>query len=139
VRFLFKSISEVCFFCIDSVAAFNFSVTITSLFKRFSRNSLPSVFNIFCKLNIFFRLINLTYSIYGLCNGTSCRDAYINNSEGGYTGRSAGALAPNSLPTNYGTYNYKGYSIDSSTGTSTATKDAMFYGSASNESTLIVK
>lgn len=70
----------------------------------------------------------LTHSIYGLCDGSSCRDAYINNSSGSYTGRSGGAIAgstdlnlANVYPDNStevtqyntnGYYNYKGYFID---------------------------
>ncbi len=81
----------------------------------------------------------LTHSIYGLCDGnSSCRDVYINNSSGYYTGRSGGALAgstnlnlANVYPSNstattqynsYGYYNYKGYFLDYS-GNVTSTKD----------------
>lgn len=66
----------------------------------------------------------LTHSIYGLCDGTtSCRDVYTNNSSDFYTGRSSGVLSLDSVDSTYGTYNYKGYSIDSSTGLPSNIKD----------------
>lgn len=77
----------------------------------------------------------LTHSIYGLCDGTSCRDAYINNSSSMYTGRSAGVLAANSSYDAYGTYNYKGYSMDSSTGSPTTTKDSSLVASTTGNVT----
>ncbi len=80
----------------------------------------------------------LTHSIYGVCDGSSCRDVYINNSSGYYTGRSGGALSGstdlnlvNVYPSDststtkynsYGYYNYKGYFLDYS-GNITITKD----------------
>lgn len=72
----------------------------------------------------------LTHSIYGLCDGTTCRDAYINNSENMITGRSAGVLAANSSSNTYGDYNYKGYPIDSSTGSQTGTKNTTLVASS---------
>lgn len=74
----------------------------------------------------------LTHSIYGLCDGTTCRDAYINNSQSMYTGRSAGV---NNLVNTYGDYNYKGYSIDSSSGLPTGTKDETLVASSTGNIT----
>lgn len=71
----------------------------------------------------------LTHSIYGLCDGISCRDVYINNSSHYYTGRSGGAISGSedlSLSSVYvkeidnltvkyypnGYYDYRGYFID---------------------------
>lgn len=70
----------------------------------------------------------LTYSNYGLCDNSSCRDLYVNNSADLYTGRSGGAVAGStdlSLNKIYqgitdsidkynknGYYDYQGYFID---------------------------
>ena len=70
----------------------------------------------------------LTHSMYGLCNGATCEGIYVNNSGdesvGYYTGRSGGTIGTASSTFNYmyGSYNYKGYSIDSS-GNVTSNKD----------------
>lgn len=66
----------------------------------------------------------LMHSKYGLCDQFSCRDTYINNSQNLYTGRSAGILAKDSFYDDYGTYNYKGYVIDSVTGDLLEEKDS---------------
>lgn len=84
-------------------------------------------------------VVYLTQSLYGLCDGTSCRSSYINNSSSRYTGRSGGAISGTtelnltnfygssvtSETTKYnaqGYYDYKGYKIDYN-GTLTSTKD----------------
>ena len=77
----------------------------------------------------------LTHSIYGLCDGTTCRDAYINNSENMITGRSAGVLAITSEINTYGNYNYKGYQIDSSNGSQTGTKNTTLVASSTGNIT----
>lgn len=60
----------------------------------------------------------LTHSIYGLCDGYSCEDVNLNNSESFYTGRSLGqVLNSGSVSSNkYGNYNYEGYQINEDTG-----------------------
>ena len=77
----------------------------------------------------------LTHSIYGLCDGTTCRDAYINNSEDMITGRSAGVLAFDYDYSTHGDYNYKGYPIDSNTGSQTGTKDTTLVASSTGNIT----
>ena len=81
----------------------------------------------------------LTHSMFGLCDGTSCRGLYQNNSSGYYTGRSGGDVSGSDalqLTNVYGSdtttstttynsngyYTYKGYFIDYS-GNITTTKD----------------
>lgn len=74
-------------------------------------------------------LMYLTYSKYGLCKNSGCRDVYINNSSELYTGRSAGNISgSNEIQMNFvysdvpdntnkysssGYYNYQGYMYDS--------------------------
>jgi len=71
----------------------------------------------------------LTHSIYGMCDETSCGKIYTNNSGSTsvscgtnmfYTGRSSGSSYTSN--TCYGSYNYKGYKLDSS-GVVTEEKD----------------
>lgn len=61
----------------------------------------------------------LTYSVYGLCDGSSCRDVYINNSTSYYTGRSYGNVSASGIGSTYGTYSYDGYLMNSNTKTTT--------------------
>ena len=79
----------------------------------------------------------LSHSKYGLCENNICRDVYTNNSKSYYTGRSGGAPSGSDELTltnvygtggenkynDYGYYNYKGYKLNYSDGTSTNNKD----------------
>lgn len=76
----------------------------------------------------------LTASIYGLCDETGCRDVYPNNSYNHYTGRSYGSLNYEDNST-YGTYNYKGYKLNSSTGSPTSTKNVTLVASTTGNIT----
>ena len=68
----------------------------------------------------------LTHSNYGLCtttdNGITCQGVYHNNSSGYFTGRSMGNIATSVTSSTYGTYDYKGYKLDSA-GKSTSEED----------------
>ena len=59
----------------------------------------------------------LTHSVYGLCTATdgvsTCQGVYHNNSSGYFTGRSMGMVAISVTNSTYGTYDYKGYKLDS--------------------------
>jgi hypothetical protein len=83
-------------------------------------------------------LAYLTYSDYGICSNSICRELYINNSKSFYTGRSGGDVAGSdnlvfnkiyvsegeitNKYSDYGYYNYQGYLIDEN-GNVTTTKD----------------